>query len=85
MGELSTVELVRNLKSVVHAATQEPVTITQGRKPKFVLMAIEDYDRLSKRSDDPRRAYGPGETPPDIAELFRQDLDRLIANAGNEP
>ena len=85
MRAFSTVDLVRNFKAVTHVATREPVTITQHRKPRFILMAIEDFEQLARLPNDPHGAYGPGETPPEIAELFRRDLDRIIADAAGEP
>jgi hypothetical protein len=31
------------------------------------------------RNDDPRRVFGPGETPPDLAKLLVDELDRQSA------
>jgi hypothetical protein len=39
MRELSTVELLRDFKTVIHAAARELVAMTQHRKRRFVLMA----------------------------------------------
>ena len=49
MRKFSTVELLRDLKTVTHAAARAPVAITQHRKPRFVLMALEDFDRLQAK------------------------------------
>lgn len=46
MREFTTVEVLRDLKTVTHAAARAPVAITQHRKARFVLMAIEDFERL---------------------------------------
>ncbi len=59
-----------------HAATREPVAITHHRRPRYVLMAIEDYERLTQAAD-PRRVFGSGEAPPDIVELFLPHLAEL--------
>ncbi len=80
MREFSTVELLRDLKTVTHAAAREPVAITQHRKQRFVLLAIEDFERLKAGSPDPRRAYAADETPADLAEILVQGLDRIIAS-----
>ncbi|MHB0667099.1 type II toxin-antitoxin system prevent-host-death family antitoxin [Roseomonas mucosa] len=80
MRSFSTSELVRDIREVTHAATRAPVTITQHSKPRFVLMAIEDYERLS-RPADPRRVFGAGEAPEEIAALFLPELERLAAQA----
>lgn len=68
MRKFSTVELTQQIGMVTHAASREPVTITQHRKPRFVLMSIEDYERLRARSDT--RTAGILETMPD--ELFEE-------------
>ena len=79
MREFSTVELLRDLKSVTHAAARAPVAITQHRKPRFVLMAIEDFERLRAARADPRRALRIEETPEPLADAMIRALDRIIA------
>ncbi|MGL5116204.1 MAG: type II toxin-antitoxin system Phd/YefM family antitoxin, partial [Beijerinckiaceae bacterium] len=59
---------------------REPVIITEHRKDRFVLMAIEDFDRL-RRHADPQRVYGAGETPPDLAAAFSREIDRVQDDA----
>ena len=81
MQEFSTVELLRDLKTVTHAATREPVAITQHRKARFVLMAIEDFERLQISRPDPRKAYLVEETPPELAAMLAEGLDRIIEGA----
>jgi PHD/YefM family antitoxin component YafN of YafNO toxin-antitoxin module len=78
MREFSTVDLLRDLKTVTHAAAREPVAITQHRKRRFVLMAIEDFQRLKLVSTDSRKAYRVDETPPELASLLVAGLDRII-------
>lgn len=85
MREFSTVELLRDLKTVTHAAARAPVTITQHRKPRFVLMAIEDYERLRMTHPDPRKAYRADETPPEMAGLLADGLERLIEGERDDP
>jgi PHD/YefM family antitoxin component YafN of YafNO toxin-antitoxin module len=77
MRAFSTVDLLRDLKTVTHAAAREPVAITQHRKPRFVLMAIEDFERL-RTASDPRRAYRIEETPRELADLLITGLDRIV-------
>jgi hypothetical protein len=79
MRNFSTVELLRDLKSVTHAAAREPVAITQHRKVRFVMMAIEDFERLASGAHDPRRAVRVEDTPPELAAIFEPALDALIA------
>jgi hypothetical protein len=78
MRKFSTVDLLRDLKTVTHAAAREPVAITQHRRARFVLMAIEDFERLKGANPDPRRAYRTDETPAELAGLVIAGLDRII-------
>jgi prevent-host-death family protein len=78
MREFTTVELLRDLKTVTHAAAREPVTITQHRKPRFVLMAVEDFERLKTANPDSRKAWRVEETPSELANLLIGGLDRII-------
>jgi prevent-host-death family protein len=80
MRAFSTVELLRDLKTVTHAAAREPVAITQHRKPRFVLMAIEDFERLRAAHLDPRRAYRVEETPRELADHLVAGLDRIVTD-----
>ena len=86
MRHFSTLELTKNIAAVTDAAIKEPVAITKHRKTKFILMAKEDFDRMRKAAD-PRRVYGPGETPPELAKMIVEHLDKIIAEgeaAGEE-
>jgi prevent-host-death family protein len=80
MRRFSTVDLSKNLGEVKAAAAREPVIITEGGKDHFVLMTVEEFERL-RRQGDPQRAYGAGETPPDLAEGFLAEIDRHLNEA----
>jgi prevent-host-death family protein len=77
MRRFTTVELLRDLKTVTHAAAREPIAITQHRKPRFVLMAIEDFEKLQNANPDPRMAYYTSETPPKLKAMLLKELDRI--------
>jgi hypothetical protein len=77
MRRFSTVDLDKNLGDVKATAAREPVIITEHRKDRFVMMAIEDFERL-KRHGDPQRVYGPGETPTELAAVFLGEIDRVL-------
>lgn len=80
MERFSTVDLLRDIKTVTMAADREPVAITQHRKPRYVLMTYDDFAAM-KQQVDPRRVFGPHEAPPELAALIVPELDRLIAEA----
>lgn len=77
MRTFTTVDLLRDLKTVTHAAAREPVAITQHRKPRFVLMAIEDYEQLADRAKDPRRALSTADMPAEVAAIFDAALKEM--------
>jgi PHD/YefM family antitoxin component YafN of YafNO toxin-antitoxin module len=79
MKRFSTVDLDKRLGDVKATAAREPVIITEHRRDRYVMMAIEDFDRLRAQAD-PQRAYGAGETPPDIAMRFLKEIDTLLDN-----
>lgn len=78
MRMFSTVDLLRDIKTVTMAADRQPIAITQHRKPRYVLMTYDDFESLSRRAEDPRRVYGAGETPPELANIILPELDALI-------
>ncbi len=80
MRRFSTVELDKNIGDIKAVAAREPVIITEHRKDRFVMMSIEDFERL-RRLGDPQRVYGPGETPSDIAARFMTGIDRVLDEA----
>ncbi|MGL4968210.1 MAG: type II toxin-antitoxin system prevent-host-death family antitoxin [Inquilinus sp.] len=81
MRSFTTSDLNKQVGEITEAARKGPVIITHHRKPKFVLMSMEHYDRL-RGAEDPRRAYSVGETPAEIASQFADELDRLAHGEG---
>ena len=68
-GTYTTSDLSRKSGDIIAEALRHPVTITQRSKPRLVLLAIEDYERLRHRADT--RSTGTIETMPDslLAEV----------------
>jgi prevent-host-death family protein len=83
MRAFSTNDLNKQVGEVTDAAAKAPVLITRHSKPRYVMMSVEHYERL-QRSADPRRVYGPGETPEPIRSLFAEEIDRLARGEGYE-
>lgn len=77
MQTFTTVELLRDTKTVTMAADRHPVAITQHRKPRYVLMTYDEFEAM-KSKGDPRRVFGPRETPSDFVDLIMPEIDRLI-------
>lgn len=83
MRRFSLTDLSNRSGEVIEAAYSGPVEITRRGKRRFIIMTSELYDRL-RRADDPRRVYGAGETPADLAEAFGADIGRLAEGDGYE-
>ena len=62
-GSYTTSDLSRKSGDIIAEALRRPVTITQRSKPRLVLLNIDDYERLMRRSD--ARSAGTIETMPD--------------------
>jgi hypothetical protein len=78
MQKFTTVDLLRDIKTVTMAADRQPVAITQHRKPRYVLMTYDEFEAMKSRGD-PRRVYAAGEAPQELVDLIMPELDRLIA------
>ena len=81
MRSFTTNDLNKQVGEVTDAASKTPVLITRHRKPRFVMMSYEHYQRI-QHANDPRQAYGAGKTPQEIAALFAAGLDRLAKGEG---
>ena len=55
MKRLNFSALIRNTAAVKHEAARAPVAITERNTPRFVLMAIEDFEILTARARDPSK------------------------------
>jgi prevent-host-death family protein len=80
MRQFSTVELTQKIGDVTHVASKEPVAITHHRKPRFVLMNIEDYERLVSRGDS-RKAWRTADVPEDLAAEMEAALESYEASS----
>ncbi len=54
MASFSTSDLSRKSGDLIAEALRRPVTITQRRKPRLVMLSIEDYRQLIARGDTRR-------------------------------
>jgi len=72
-------EALRSWKEVTDKALRDPVVITSHGRPRHVLLAYEDYQRLSARD---RRAYRIEALPDDLAAALKAGLEDLRASDG---
>ena len=81
MRAFTTNDLNKQVGEVTHAATMAPILITRHRKPRYVMMSFDHYQRI-KAATYPRRVYGAGETPEDLSVLFGEEVERLANGEG---
>lgn len=67
-------EALRSWKEVTDKALREPVVITSHGRPRHVLIAYDDYQRLKDRD---RQAHRIEELPNDLARLLGKGLEDL--------
>ena len=83
MRKITALELQRHLGRAQNLALRRPIAVTRRGRPKVVLLAFEEYERLKRRD---KHAMSVWELPDDIArqiEETRMDprhaaLDRLL-------
>jgi len=81
MKQFTTGDLNKQIGDVTDAASREPVVLTRHKKPRFVLMSYDHYERM-RTGGDPRRAFHISKMPAEHAELFDEALDRLAHGEG---
>ena len=72
-------EALRNWKAVTDQALRRPVVITAHGRPRHVLMAYDDYERLR---DQQRSVHVTSDLPADLATAILNDLDLLRSPIG---
>lgn len=75
---VSTADFIRYFGRYHDEAREEPLTLTKHGRPSVVVLSAAAYEKLVARAD-PRRVYGAGETPPELAEVLLAELDRQSA------
>lgn len=68
--------LTRDPIALKEAARKNPVTITEHKRPRFVLMSYDAYLSLSQKAADPRRSFRTAELPKDLKALALEALDQ---------
>lgn len=75
MAHFSLTDLSNRSGEVVQAAFRGPVEITQRGKRKFMLLTVEDYDRLVSAADT-RRAFHADDVPEEVAAMMLTALTK---------
>lgn len=78
VADYSTTDLSSRIGEVWAAAEKGPVGIQRNRRTRYVLMAVDDFDRLVENGD-PQRAYAMDELPDDLRGALNAAIDAELA------
>lgn len=81
MRQFTTGDLNKQVGDVTDAASREPVVLTKHRKPRYVLMSYEHYERM-RTGRDPRRVHFVSEMPQEHKDLFAAQIGQLAQGKG---
>ena len=79
MRNFSSTELANKTGDVLAAAAQEPVNIQRHGKARYVLLSVEQFERLNSRADQ-RRAVHVEDLAADEADNLITQLEHSIAH-----
>lgn len=74
LPEFKAADLTRHTSELFDAAIRSPVAITKHRKPKFVLMSMDQYQQLAKGAT--QQVHMLDEMPDDLRALMIEGLER---------
>ncbi|GAB1477617.1 type II toxin-antitoxin system Phd/YefM family antitoxin [Paracoccaceae bacterium] len=74
LPEFKAADLTRHTSELFDAAIRSPVAITKHRKPKFVLMSMDQYQQLAKGAT--QQVHLLDEMPDDLKALMIEGLER---------
>ena len=80
LPEFKAADLTRHTSELFDAAIRSPVAITKHRKPKFVLMSMDQYQQLAKGAT--QQAHMLDEMPDDLKALMIEGLERDMNQDG---
>lgn len=74
MRAFSMTSLAHRTTTVTNAADRESVALTHHGKEKYVLMRVEEYEKLTRRAIDPRQVGLTTEMPSMLQGLFFDEV-----------
>ncbi len=72
--EFKAIDLTRHTSDLFDAAIRSPVAITKHRKPKFVLMSMDQYQQLARGGT--QQVHMLDEMADDLRTLMIEGLER---------
>ncbi|MFW7270222.1 type II toxin-antitoxin system prevent-host-death family antitoxin [Gluconacetobacter sp. Hr-1-5] len=74
MKQFAAGDLTRNTGDLFEAAAIAPVAITKHRKPRFIVMSMEQYANLTRPPAGSQMALDVGDMPEDIGALCDEGI-----------
>jgi len=74
LPEFKAADLTRHTSDLFDAAIRSPVAITKHRKPKFVLMSMDQYQKLTRVAT--QQVHMLDEMPDGLKALMIEGLER---------
>lgn len=74
LPEFKAADLTRHTSDLFDAAIRSPIAITKHRKPKFVLMSMDQYQQLARGVT--QQVHMLDEMPDDLKALMIDGLER---------
>lgn len=74
LPEFKAADLTRHTSELFDAAIRSPVAITKHRKPKFVLMSMDQYQQLARGAT--QQVHTIDDMPGDLKALMIEGLER---------
>lgn len=84
MREFTTADLNKHVGNITDAAMREPVVITHHRRPRFVLMTIDEFNKLSNQRPDTRTPFTLETMPPEIEDGILALADQYEQDKGHD-
>ncbi|MEQ9587306.1 MAG: type II toxin-antitoxin system Phd/YefM family antitoxin [Parvibaculaceae bacterium] len=82
MKTFTTADLNKHVGEVTDAAAKGPVVLTRHNRPKFVMLSFEDYERITARLKDSRKAFRTADTPEPYRSELLKALEEVIGEEG---
>jgi prevent-host-death family protein len=81
LPEFKAADLTRHTSELFDAAIRSPIAITKHRKPKFVLMSMDQYRKLERGAT--QQVHMVEDLPDDLKALLVEGLERDLDQNGD--
>ena len=75
MKSVSTADFIRHFGRYHDEARMTPIALTKHGRASLVVVSADMFEKLTANAD-PRRVYGVGETPSDLADFLMKGVEQ---------